>query len=59
MKKEYITPEMLLADYVGPLMENIGVGSNPDDKGDILGKGRKDDFEEEQGGNDSWSKGLW
>lgn len=58
MKKEYITPEMLLADYECPLMQNMPIHSDPNDD-DILGKGRKEDFEEEQGGNDSWSKGLW
>ena len=43
MKKQYIEPQVYLNDYVGPLM--MDVGSDPDDEGDILGKDRKDDFE--------------
>jgi len=56
MKKEYKEPIMNVgAGILGKdIAQSIGVGS-----GDQLGKDRKDDFEEEQGGNDSWSKGLW
>ncbi len=57
MKKQYIAPQTYLNDYIAPLMEEIGVGSNPNED-DILGKDRNEDFlEDEQ--KDSWSNGLW
>lgn len=56
--KKYIEPQVFWNENVEPLMENIGVGSNPDDEGDILGKerGYDDDVKKE---TDTWSDGLW
>ena len=59
MKKQYIEPKTFLNDYIEPLMENIGVGSDPGDDDEILGKDRKDDFEGGMDEKDSWSGGLW
>lgn len=56
--KKYIEPQVFWNENVEPLMENIGVGSKPDDEGDILSKerGYDDDVKQE---TDSWSDGLW
>ena len=56
--KKYIEPQVFWNENVEPLMENIGVGSKPDDEGDILSKerGYDDDVKKE---TDSWSDGLW
>ena len=59
MKKQYIEPQAYLNDYVGPLMQSMDVGSTPDDDGEILGKDRKDDFENGSDENKGWSDGLW
>lgn len=56
--KKYIEPEMRWHNPKEPLMENIGVGSNPDE-GDILGKGRWDSESDVDKENDSWNDGLW
>ena len=58
MKKEYITPETQLTEYMSPLMDNLPVASDPKED-DILGKDRKDDFEGEGNSDDNWSNGLW
>ena len=60
MKKQYIEPQVDFNEYLDPIMQqtNIGVGSTPDDEGEILGKDR-DDFGSESEDNKDWSNGLW
>ena len=55
--KKYIEPQVFWNENVEPLMENIGVGSEPNED-DILSKerGYDDEFKKE---SDSWSDGLW
>lgn len=57
--KKYIEPEMRWHNPKEPLMDNIGVGSNPDDDGEILGKGRWDSESDIDKETDSWNDGLW
>ena len=56
--KKYIEPQVFWNENVEPLMENIGVGSKPDEDEPILGKERGDDNEFQKEA-DSWSDGLW
>ena len=59
MKKQYIEPQVDFNDYIGPLMQNMDVGSTPDDEGEILGKDRNDDFEGSSEESKDWTNGLW
>ena len=59
MKKQYIEPKTFLNDYIEPIMEQIGVGSEPGDNDEILGKDRKDDFENSSEESKDWTDGLW
>jgi len=56
--KKYIEPQVFWNENVEPLMENIGVGSEPNEDEPILGKERGDDNEFQKEA-DSWSDGLW
>ena len=55
--KKYIEPQVMWNENVEPLMQTIGVGSNPNEE-EILGKERGDDNEFKKE-TDSWNEGLW